>query len=288
MKKDLPGYLFISPWLIGFIVFTAVPFLISIYLSFTRYDIVSSPVWIGAANYTKLLSEDPIFWKALWVTLKYAIVAVPIGLVCGVGLALLLNLEIKGISIYRTVFYLPAIVPMVATSVIFMWILNPQIGLINGILANVGITGPAWLQDARWAFWSLVFMGLWGVGGSMIIYLAGLKDIPVSLYEAALIDGASAWQRTRHVTLPMITPVIFFNLVMGAIGSFQYFAQAYIMTNGGPEDSTMFYALYLFNRAWRYLDMGYASAMAWILFVIVMTLTIVIFRTHHRWVHYGD
>lgn len=288
MNKNLPGYLFISPWLIGFIVFTAAPFLISVYLSFTRYDVVSPPVWVGLANYTKLLTDDPIFWKALWVTIKYALVAVPIGLVAGVGLALLLNLELRGISVYRTIFYLPSIVPMVATSVIFMWILNPQIGLVNGLLAQAGITGPAWLQDTRWAFWSLVFMSLWGIGGSMIIYLAGLKDIPISLYEAALIDGASAWQRTRHITLPMITPVIFFNLVMGAIGSFQYFAQAYIMTNGGPEDSTQFYALYLFHRAWRYFDMGYASAMAWILFVIVMVLTIAIFRTHHRWVHYGD
>lgn len=281
------GYAFISPWLIGFTVFTAGPFLISIYLSFTRYDIVSPPELIGVANYHKLLFDDPLFWKSLWITLKYAFVAVPVGIVFGVGLALLLNLDLRGISVYRTVFYIPAIVPVVATSVVFVWILNPQIGLLNGLLRNLGIIGPAWLQDTRWAFWSLVFMSLWAVGGSMIIYLAGLKDVPVSLYEAAIIDGASAWQRTRHVTLPMITPVIFFNLIMGVIGSFQYFTQAYIMTQGGPEDSTHFYALYLFNRAWRYLDMGYASAMAWILFVIVMTLTIVIFRSHHRWVHYG-
>ncbi len=281
------GYMFISPWLIGFTVFTAGPFLISIYLSFTRYDIVSPPVLIGAANYHKLLFDDPLFWKSLWITLKYAMVAVPVGIVAGVSLALLLNLNLRGISVYRTVFYIPAIVPVVATSVVFVWILNPQIGLLNGLLRNMGIIGPAWLQDTRWAFWSLVFMSLWAVGGSMIIYLAGLKDVPISLYEASIIDGANAWQRTRHVTLPMITPVIFFNLIMGVIGSFQYFTQAYIMTQGGPEDSTHFYALYLFNRAWRYLDMGYASAMAWILFAIVMTLTIVIFRSHRRWVHYG-
>ncbi|HQE81783.1 MAG TPA: sugar ABC transporter permease [Candidatus Hydrogenedentes bacterium] len=286
-SQDRVGYLFISPWLIGFVLFTVGPFLISIYLSFTRYDIVSPPELIGPANYQKLLFDDPLFWKSLWITLKYAMVAVPVGIVFGVGLALLLNLDLRGISVYRTVFYVPAIVPVVATSVVFVWILNPQIGLLNGLLRNVGIIGPAWLQDTRWAFWSLVFMSLWAVGGSMIIYLAGLKDVPVTLYEAAIIDGASAWQRTRHVTLPMITPVIFFNLIMGVIGSFQYFTQAYIMTLGGPEDSTHFYALYLFNRAWRYLDMGYASAMAWILFVIVMMLTIVIFRSHHRWVHYG-
>ena len=286
-NQNRVGYLFISPWLVGFTVFTAGPFLISIYLSFTRYDIVSPPELIGTANYQKLLFDDPLFWKSLWITLKYAFVAVPVGIVSGVSLALLLNLDLRGISVYRTVFYIPAIVPVVATSVVFVWILNPQIGLLNGLLRNVGIIGPAWLQDTRWAFWSLVFMSLWAVGGSMIIYLAGLKDVPVTLYEAAIIDGANAWQRTRHVTLPMITPVIFFNLIMGIIGAFQYFTQAYIMTQGGPEDSTHFYALYLFNRAWRYLDMGYASAMAWILFVIVMTLTLVIFRSHRRWVHYG-
>ncbi|HOZ45165.1 MAG TPA: sugar ABC transporter permease [Candidatus Hydrogenedentes bacterium] len=287
-QRSLVGYAFISPWLVGFLVFTAIPFVASIYLSFTRYDVVSSPVWVGLANYRKLATEDPLFWKALGITFKYALVAVPVGIGAGVCLALLLNLDVRGISVYRTVFYLPSIVPVVATSVVFVWILNPQIGLVNGLLRNLGVVGPAWLQDTKWAFWSLVFMSLWAVGGSMIIYLAGLKDIPTTLYEAAYIDGANAWQRTRHVTLPMLTPVIFFNLIMGVIGAFQYFTQAYIMTQGGPDDSTHFYALYLFNRAWRYLDMGYASAMAWILFVIVMTLTLVIFRTHKRWVHYGN
>lgn len=288
VKRHAVGYAFISPWLLGFLVFTAGPFVVSIYLSFTRYDIVSPPVWVGLANYHKLLTGDPLFWKSLGITFKYALVAVPVGIVAGVGLALLLNLDIRGISVYRTMFYVPSIVPVVATSVIFVWLLNPQIGLVNGILRWFGVVGPAWLMDSRWAFWSLVFMSLWGVGGSMIIYLAGLKDIPAALYEAAIIDGAGAWQRTRHVTLPMITPVIFFNLIMGVIGAFQYFTQAYVMTLGGPEDSTHFYALYLFNRAWRYLDMGYASAMAWILFVIVMACTVFIFRTHKRWVHYGN
>jgi multiple sugar transport system permease protein len=287
MKKELVGYAFIAPWLIGFLLFTAFPFLASLYLSFTRYNIVAAPVWVGAANYRMLLQDDPLFWKALWVTFRYALVAIPLGVVAGVGLALLLNHQIVGISIYRTIFYLPSIVPAVATSVVFVWILNPQIGLINGLLRNLGIVGPAWLQDRLWAPWSLVFMSLWGVGGSMVIYLAGLKDIPSHLYEAALIDGASPWQRLRHITLPMLTPVIFFNLVMGVIGTFQYFTEAYIMTQGGPEDSTLFYALYLFNRAWRYLDMGYASAMAWFLFLIIMVLTGLIFRSQRRWVHYG-
>lgn len=287
LRRELTGYAFISPWLIGFLAFTLGPFLASIYLSFTRYDIVSAPVWVGSANYHHLLSHDPLFWKALGITLKYAAVAVPLGIVAGVSLALLLNSRIAGISVYRTVFFVPSIVPVVATSVVFMWILNPQIGLVNGVLKLIGVTGPAWLQDAKWAFWSLVFMSLWGVGGSMIIYLAGIKDIPAHLYEAAMIDGATAWQRTRHVTLPMMTPVIFFNLVMGVIHAFQYFTQAFIMTQGGPEESTTFYALYLFNRAWRYLDMGYASAMAWILFAVIMVFTGLILRSQRKWVHYG-
>jgi multiple sugar transport system permease protein len=286
--KDATGYLFISPWLIGFVVLTAGPFVASIYFSFTRYDVVSPPVWVGLANYKRLFAQDPLFWGALWVTVKYALVAMPVGIAAGVGLALLLNLQIGGISVYRTVFYLPSIVPVVATSVVFVWLLNPQIGLVNGVLRWFGIVGPAWLQDTRWAFWSLVLMSLWGVGGSMIIYLAGLKDIPASLYEAAMIDGAGTIHKTRHITLPMLSPVIFFNLVMGLIHAFQYFTQAYIMTQGGPEHSTNFYALYLFNRAWRYGDMGYASAMAWVLFLLVMVGTGVVFSTHRRWVHYGQ
>ncbi len=287
MRQDLVGYAFISPWLVGFLVFTALPFVASIYLSFTRYNVVTPPFWVGMANYKTLLTDDPLFFKALGVTFKYALVAVPVGIAAGVGLSLLLNVEVKGMSVYRTIFYLPSIVPAVAASVVFVWILNPQIGLVNGILKAVGITGPSWLADAKWAFWSLVFMGLWGVGGSMVIYLAGLKDIPFHLYEAAVIDGANAFQRMRRITLPMLTPVIFFNLVMGVIGAFQYFTQAYIMTAGGPEDSTLFYSLYLFNRAWRYLDMGYASAMAWVLFLVIMVFTAIIFRSQRRWVHYG-
>lgn len=288
LKQNLIGYLFISPWLLGFLVFTAWPFLQSIYLSFTRYNIVTEPKWVGLANYNMLLTEDPIFWKSAWVTVKYAIVAVPLGIIGGVILALLLNVNVKGISFFRTVFYLPSIVPTVASSVLFIWLLNPKIGLINQLLGVLGITGPAWLNDAKWALYSLVFMGLWAVGGSMVIYLAGLKDIPVHLYEAATIDGANAFQKMRRITLPMLTPVIFFNLVMGIIGAFQYFTQAFVMTpNGGPEDSTHFYSLYLYKRAWVYLDMGYASAMAWILFLVIVVLTALVFRTQKRWVHYG-
>jgi multiple sugar transport system permease protein len=279
--------MFISPWLVGFVIFTAGPFFSSVWLSFTSYDIVSAPRWVGVANYSTLLHEDPMFWSSLWVTVRYAIVAVPIGIVAGVVLALLLNLKIRGQTVFRTIFYLPSIVPAVANAVVFSWILNPEIGLVNGILRTFGVEGPAWLNDTKWAPWSLVLMSVWGVGGSMVIYLAGLQDIPVHLYEAATIDGASAYQKARRITLPLLTPVIFFNLVMGIIGAFQYFTEAYVMTRGGPEGSTTFYALYLFQRAWNYLDMGYACAMAWIVFVLVMLITGFVFRSQRRWVHFG-
>ncbi|HTB22534.1 MAG TPA: sugar ABC transporter permease [bacterium] len=285
--KNRWGYLFISPWLIGALFFVVGPFIASVYFSFTRYDIVNSPVWVGMANYKTLFFDDPLFWNGLLTTLEYAAVAVPLGIIGGVGLALLLNLELPGMGIYRTIFYLPSIVPVVASSVVFMWLLNPQIGLVNSLIRLLGVEGPNWLQKRPFAFWSLVGMSLWSLGGSMIIYLAGLKDVPTTLYEAAVIDGAGAWNRTRHITLPLLTPVIFFNLVMGVIGAFQYFTQAYIMTQGGPEDSTTFYGLYIFFRAWRYLDMGYASALAWVLFLAITCVTAVIFKTHSKWVFYG-
>lgn len=286
MKKNLTGYLFIAPWLLGFLAFTAYPFLSSAYLSFTRYDIVTKPVWVGGANYKTLLTNDALFWKSLAVTFEFALVAVPLGVIFGVTLALLLNLNLRGMGVYRTIFFLPSILPTVATSVVFLWLFNPEIGLVNRLLNAVGVSGPEWLQSPTWALPSLVLLSLWAVGGSMVIYLAGLKDIPKHLYEAATIDGASGLQALRHVTLPMLTPVIFFNLVMGLIGVFQYFTEAYIMTQGGPEDSTHFYALYLFERAWRYLDMGLASAMAWVLFLIIMAVTGALFLTQNRWVHY--
>ena len=286
MRRSVTGYLFIAPWLVGFVVFTLGGFAASLGLSFTRWNVVTAPRWVGIANYRALFTSDPTFWTSLAVTLKYAAVAVPLGVVGGVSLALLLNAEIRGVAVYRTILFLPSIVPAVASSVVFVWLLNPQIGLVNVILKRLGIVGPAWLQDAKWALASLVLLSLWGVGGSMVIYLAGLKDIPVHLYEAATLDGAGPVERMRRITLPMLSPVIFFNLVMGTIAAFQAFTQAFVMTNGGPEESTTFYALYLFNRAWRYGDMGYASAMAWILFVLVVGITWALFRTQGRWVNY--
>ena len=287
-RSNRVGLAFISPWLVGVSVFVLWPFLSSVYLSFTKCDIVNAPVWVGVANYRSLLTEDPLFWKSLQVTLTYALLAVPLGAVAGVGLAVLLNQKVRGMSFFRAAFYVPSVVPTVATAVVFMWILNPEIGLVNGLLKQVGVKGPAYLQDPNTALLSLVAMSLWSVGGSMFIYLAGLKDIPAHLYEAAMMDGASAWQRMRTVTLPLLTPVILFNVVMSVIGSFQYFTEAYVMTQGGPEQSTTFFALYLFQRAWQFLDLGYASAMAWILFAIVVTVTTVILRTQSKWVHYRD
>jgi len=288
-RENLTGYLFIAPWLIGFLVFTLGPFIQSFYLSFTRYNIVQPPKFIGLANYRMMLFDDELFWKSLWVTIRFALCSVPLVLVVGVLLALLLNSNVKGIAAFRTIFYLPSIIPTVATTSIFMWILNPQVGMVNQILDLIGIKGPAWLSDPTWTPWSLVFMSVWGAGGSMVIYLAGLKDIPTYLYEAATLDGAGPIQKLKAVTLPMLSPVIFFNLVMGIIGTFQYFTQAFMISKGqgGPEDSTMFYALYMFQRSWKYMDMGYGSAMAWVLFVLIIFITAVIFRSHTRWVHYG-
>jgi multiple sugar transport system permease protein len=288
LRRQLVGYAFVSPWLIGFFVFTLYPFLASIYFSLTRYDIVTPPRFVGLANY-RFLAHDGMLWHSLGLTFVYALVAVPLGIAAGVGLALLLNVEVRGIGLYRTIFYIPSIVPTVATTLVFIWILNPQTGLVNSLLGHVGILGPAWLKQPTWTFASLIMISLWGVGGSMVVYLAALKDIPAFLYEAALIDGAGVLARLRHVTLPMLTPVIFFNLVMGVINAFQYFTQAYMLLNQlAPEESTRFYAVYLFERSWRYLDMGYASAMAWVLFLVVVIITGLIFRTHRRWVHYGS
>ena len=290
-RENLVGYLFISPWLIGFFVFTLYPFCRSFYLSLTRYNIIQEPKFIGLANYKMMLFQDDLFWKSLWVTIRYALVSVPTVLVVGVALALLLNINVKGMSVFRTIFYLPSIVPVVATTSIFMWILNPQVGLVNRLLAAFGVRGPGWLTDPHWTLWSLVFMAIWGAGGSMVIYLAGLKDIPLYLYEAATLDGASVIKKTKMITLPMLTPVIFFNLVMGVINTFQYFTQAFMISSGKalgyPEDSTLFYSIYMFARSWKYMDMGYGSAMAWALFVIIVVFTTLIFRTQKKWVHYG-
>lgn len=286
------------PWLIGFLVFTLYPICASIYYSFCSYDGVSGAHVIGLYNYKTLLMDDPIFRKALMNTLYMIVVGLPITLFASLALAFLLNLPIRGLSFYRTLYYLPSITPVVATAALWMWLLNPQIGLVNDMIRHFsdfmrivhfpGVGTPGWLIDPKYAKPALILMGLWGAGGGMIIYLAGLQDVPVQLYEAAEIDGASSWQRLLHVTLPSLSPIILFNVVMGLIGSFQYFTQVYVMTQGGPQDATRFYALYLFECAFLNFKMGYASAMAWILFIITLLVTLLVFKSTGRWIYYPE
>ncbi|MBI2200696.1 MAG: extracellular solute-binding protein [Armatimonadetes bacterium] len=279
------GYACAAPWMIGFIVFGGGPMLFSILMSFCDYDVLNPPRLIGFQNYTWMFTEDRLFPLALWNTV-YMVLGVPLAMAVSLGLALLLNARVRGIAVWRTFFYLPAVVPMVAASILWIWMFNPQGGLFNLALGSLGVEGPLWLQDARWSKPSIIVMGLWGAGSGMIIWLAGLKSIPEELYEAASLDGASAWQQFRHVTLPQLSPYLFFNLVMGLIGTFQIFGQAFIMTQGGPVNSTLFYVYHLFNQAFRYGHMGYASAMAWFLFLIVMGVTLVQVWLSRRWVHY--
>jgi multiple sugar transport system permease protein len=283
------GFLFITPWLAGFLIFTAGPMLASLYLSFCKYDLHTLE-WVGAKNYQVLLGEE-LFWKSLTNTALYVLFAVPLGLTGSLAIALLLNQKVPGLAVFRTLFYLPAMVPAVASALLWMLIFHKDNGLLNQALLFFGIRGPEWLQSPQTALISLIIMSLWGIGGGrMIIFLAGLQGVPDQLYEAASLDGAKGWTVFRHVTLPMISPTLFFNLVLGIIGSFQVFTSAYVMTNGGPNNATLMYVLYLYNNAFRYFKMGKASAMAWILFLILLVFTMIQFRNARKWVYYegGD
>ena len=280
------GYVFILPWLIGFLLFTAGPMLASLYLSFCKYDL-HTLTWVGARNYEVLLRQDPLFWKSLTNTALYVLFSVPLGLTGSLAIALLLNQKVKGLAFFRTAFYLPSLVPAVASALVWQWIFHPDAGLLNYGLSMLGVKGPQWLQDPKTALPSLILMSLWGIGGSrMVIFLAGLQGISDELYEAASLDGAKGWAAFRHITLPMLSPTLFFNLVLGIIGSFQVFTSAYVMTNGGPNNATLMYVLYLYNNAFRYFKLGKASAMAWILFVILLIFTLVQFRSASKWVYY--
>jgi multiple sugar transport system permease protein len=287
--ESLAGWMFVSPWFLGFVVLTAGPIVVSIIFSFCRYDVVRPAEFVGLENYRRLLSDDPLFWKALANTV-FMMLGVPLGMAVGLAVAMLLNTKVRGMQIYRTIFFLPAIVPAVASSILWIWVLNPEAGLLNSVLRMLGWSNPPrWLQSSSWLLGSktaIIMMGLWGAGAGMIIWLAGLKGIPQHLYEAAEIDGANRFRKFVHVTLPMLSPYIFFNLIMGIIGTLQIFTQAYIMTSGGPDDSTLFYVYYLFNNAFRYFNMGYASALAWILFAIILVLTLIQLKLAPRWVHY--
>jgi multiple sugar transport system permease protein len=288
-REALWAYLFISPWIIGFLIFTLGPMIASLYYSFSAYDIVSTPIWRGLDNYQKLFLEDPLFWHSLKVTINYAVLALPLNLVIGFLIAVLLNQKIPGVNVWRTVYFLPSVIAGVAVALLWVRIFNTRIGLLNPFLKSIGIANPpGWLQDPEWAVPALVIMSLWSVGGSMIIYLAGLQGVPTSLYEAAKIDGANSWRRFRHITIPMMTPVIFYNLVHGLIGAFNYFTEVYVATDGtgGPVRSTLFYNLYLYQNAFRFFKMGYASALAWVLFLIVLLVTLLVFRSSPMWVFY--
>jgi len=292
-REALWAYAFITPWIIGFIVFTIGPMLASLYFSFTDYNIVSAPRWIGLANYINLF-HDNLFWHSLSITFKFGLVALPLGLVFSYLIAVLLNTKLAGINVWRTIYFLPSVIAGVAVALLWVRIFDTRYGILNPFLEHFGIKGPGWLSDPKWVLSALVIMSLWGVGGNVIIYLAGLQGVPTDLYDAAKVDGATAWQRFIYVTLPMTTPVIFYNLVLGLIATFQYFTEVYVISSsnssggglGGPARSTLFYNIYLYQNAFKYFHMGYASTMAWVLFVIVLVLTLLIFRSSDVWVYY--
>jgi multiple sugar transport system permease protein len=258
----------------------------SLWLSFHKYDL-NTMEFVGAENYRRLLFVDPLFWKALTNTIKYAIFSVPLGIIGSLSLALLLNQKVRGIPVFRTLFYLPSLVPAVASALLWQWMFNTDNGILNIGLSWLGLPPVQWLQDENWAMPAFILMSLWGIGGGrMVIFLAGLQGISDTYYEAARMDGASAWQQFRNVTLPLLSPVMFFNLILGVIGSFQVFTSAYIMTAGGPNNATLFYALYLFRNAFEYFKLGKASALAWLLFLLLICLTAIQFRMSRKWVFY--
>jgi multiple sugar transport system permease protein len=287
-QRLMSGLLFISPWLIGFLAFRLYPFFASLYYSFTFYPILKSPQWVGFDNFRNLLS-DARFLTSLWNSSYYAVFAVPLGAIVGILLAMLLNMRVRGLSAFRTIFFLPSITPVVATSIVWLWMFNPRSGIINFILSLVGISGPAWMGDPDWSKPALVLMSLWGLGGAVVIYLAALQDVPRDLLEAADLDGANNGQKIRHVTLPMISPVILFNVITGLIAAFQLFTQVHVMTGGtgSPADSTLMISIYLWQTAFQFFKMGYAAAQAWVLFLIIVFFTMILFRISGRLVYYG-
>lgn len=284
-REAIEGYLFASPWLIGLCVFTAYPLIASLIFSFFDYDVYTRMDWVGLGNYVSLVKDD-LFWTSLYNTIYYTAFSVPLGMIVGLLIAVLLNQDIKGLALFRSIYYLPAVISGVAVSILWIWILDPNFGLIAAMLDIFGINSPNWLGDPAWSKPALILMSLWGAGSSMIIYLSGLQGIPTELYEAAKIDGANSIQCFIKITIPMMTPVLLFTLITGLIGSFQVFTQAYVMTGGGPLNSTLFYVLYLYRKAFAFTQMGSASAMAWILALITGALAYLIFKTSPKWVYY--
>ena len=287
MRTNLAGYAFLMPWLFGLIAFTSIPMLYSLYLSFTKYDSLGAPKWIGAANFANMF-QDRIFWKSVGITFKYVAILVPLRLSVALGIALILTTPHKGIGIYRTVYYIPSLLGgSVAIAIIWSRLWGSD-GAVNGLISL--LTGTnfnfSWIGNPSSALYSLILLGCWHFGSSMLIFISGIKQIPVSYYEAALLDGANAWQRFRFVTFPSLTPVIFFNLVMGIINAFKAFSEALIITDGGPLDSTMLFALYIYKQGFTYFKMGYACALSWILLIIIAVFSTFVFRSSNYWVYY--
>lgn len=285
-KEEIAGFLFISPWILGFLAFTAGPMVISLFLSLCRADFMTPTVFVGLGNYQNILFSDPLFTKSLANTAYYSFISVPLGIIVGLAIALLLNGEFRGMRLFRTVYYLPSVVSGVAVALLWQWILNPQFGIFNAGLAWLGLPQPRWLFSEEWAKPALIIMSLWGAGGSMVIFLAGLRGVPQELYEAVSLDGAGALMRFFRITIPMITPTLLFTLVTGIIGSFQVFTAAFIMTSGGPNNATLMYVLNLYNQAFMKYHFGYASGLAWILLLIILVLTLLVFRSSALWVYY--
>lgn len=285
-RETVEFYLFISPWIIGFLVFLVYPLASSLYLSFTRYTIATTPVWIGLDNFTSSFT-NPRFLNSLWVTLRFALISIPGVTIVALGLALLLSQKIKGINFFRTLYFMPSVMPTVAISLTWFYILRPDSGPLAGLLSLVGLNMPRLLSEKAWALPTLIFINIWLVFGSqMVIYLAGIKGIPADLYEVAEIDGAGRWAKFINVTLPMLSPTIFLNLVLGIIGAMQMFDVPYVMTQGGPGESTLTYMFYLYNTGWVEIKMGLASALGWILFIIIMVITLLVMRSSQAWVYY--
>lgn len=287
LRGLLLGLLFVSPWLIGFILWTVYPLVSSLYYSFTRYDLLRPPVFLGLENYRQILTDDPHFPTVMYNTIYYVGLSVPLGVISAFLLATLLNTRIIGRSVFRAIFFFPAIVPAVVVAMVWLFLLNAQYGAINSTLAGLGLSTIPFISSPQWAKPSLILIHMWAQGNAMVIFLATLQDVPRSLYEAATVDGANAWHKFWHVTVPMCTPVILFNLVMGFIGGFQNFTLPWLLTNGGPAQATEFYAVHLYRNAFSYLRMGKASALAWILFIIIVTFTVILFKSSGRWVYYG-
>lgn len=287
-RSLITGLLFISPWVIGFLVFRLIPFILSFYYSFTFFPILDKPRFIGLNNYIQLFN-DSRFVSALYNTAYYSFFTVPLATISGIVLAMLLNMKVRGLSVFRTIFYLPSITPVVATALVWLWMFNPRAGVINYVLSLIGIRGPGWLGSPQWSKPALILMSLWGVGGAVVIYLASLQDVPRELLEAAELDGANATQKIFNVTLPMISPVILFNVITGLIGAFQFFTEVHVMTggSGSPAGTTMMMSIYLWQSAFQFFKMGYASAQAWILFLIIVFFTVILFRVSGKFVYYG-